>query len=97
MRLDPTEGAEIRKTRPCLIVTPDAMNDHLGTIIVLPMTTGNRAAPFRVSTHFRAVPGLLLGDHLRSVSKARLVKRIGAIDESTLRRALEMLRDMFKD
>jgi mRNA interferase MazF len=97
MRLDPTEGREIRKTRPCLVVTPDAMNDYLGTIIVLPMTTGNRAAPFRVSAYFRAVSGLLLGDHLRSVAKSRLVKRIGAIDETTLRRALEMLRDMFKD
>jgi mRNA-degrading endonuclease toxin of MazEF toxin-antitoxin module len=62
-----------------------------------PFATGNRAAPFRVSAHFRGVPGLLLGDHLRSVSKSRLAKRIGAIDESTLRRALEMLRDMFKD
>lgn len=96
-RLDPTEGREIRKTRPCLIVTPDVMNHSLGTVGVMPMTTGNRPAPFRVGTAFRGIPGLLLGDHIRSVSKSRLVKRLGAADQETLARALAMLRDMFEE
>lgn len=75
-RLDPTEGREIRKTRPCLIVTPDDMNGFLGTVAVVPMTTGSRLSPFRLSTEFRGIPGLLLGDQLRSVSKSRLLKRL---------------------
>jgi mRNA interferase MazF len=97
IRLDPTEGREIRKTRPCLVVTPDDMNGRLGTILVMPMTTGSRPTPFRVKTEFRGIPGLLLGDHVRSVSKSRLLKRIGAIDDDTLSRMLAMLREMFED
>lgn len=96
-RLDPTEGREIRKTRPCLVVTPDSMNRSLGTVAVMPMTTGNRAAPFRLAIEFRTIPGLLLGDHLRNVSKTRLIKRVGVIDDETLRRALELLRDIFEE
>lgn len=96
-RLDPVEGHEIRKTRPCLVVTPNSMNVRLGTVAVMPMTTGNRLAPFRVATEYRGIPGLLLGDHVRSVSKSRLLKRLGRIDDDTLSRALAMLREMFED
>lgn len=96
-RLALAEGRELRKTRPCLVVTPNSMNGPLGTVAVVPMTTGNRPASFRVSSAFRGVPGLLLGDHIRSVSKSRLIKRIGAIDEQTLFRILAMLREMFDE
>jgi mRNA interferase MazF len=96
-RLDPTEGREIRKTRPCLIVTPDVMNARLGTVVVMPMTSGNQPARFRVNTDYRGIPGLLLADHLRSVTKSRLLKRLGVIDDDTLSRALAVLREMFED
>jgi mRNA interferase MazF len=96
-RLDPTEGREIRKTRPCLVVTPDAMNDHLGTVVVMPMTSGNQPARFRAVTDFRGVAGLLLGDQICSVSKSRLLKRVGTVEEKTLLRALTILREMFEE
>jgi len=96
-RLDPAEGREIRKTRPCLVVTPDAMNASVGTVSVMPLTSGSRAAAFRVAVEYRGIPGLLLGDHVRSVAKSRLVKRIGRIDDATLSRALKMLREMFEE
>jgi len=96
-RLDPTEGREIRKTRPCLVVTPDVMNDSLGTVAVMPLTSGSRPSPFRVPVNYRGVPGLLLGDHVRSVSKSRLIKRLGTLDGQALALALKILREMFEE
>lgn len=96
-RLDPTEGSEIRKTRPCAIVSPDAMNAHLSTVIIMPLTSGSRLTRFRTSTDFRRVSGLLLGDQIRVVSKSRLLKHVGSVDGETLHRALKVLRDMFEE
>ena len=96
-RLDPTVGNEIQKTRPCLIVTPDAMNEALGTVIVMPMTSGSHAEPFRLRSRFDRVEGLLLGDQIRSASKRRLVRRLGRVDEATLSAALAVLREMFEE
>lgn len=96
-RLDPTEGREIRKTRPCLVVTPDGMNAYLGTIGVMPMTSGSQPARFRSPVEFRGVPGLLLGDQIRSVSKTRLLKLLGRIDDAALVAALAVLREMFEE
>ena len=96
-RLDPTEGHEIRKTRPCLVVSADGMNVHLGTIIVMPLTSGSKPARFRVATQFRKIPGLLLGDQIRCVSKARLVRRLGTTDKRGLSAALSVLREMFEE
>ena len=96
-RLDPTEGREIQKTRPCLVVSADAMNGHLGTVIVIPLTSGSRHTRFRVSTHFRKVPGLLLGDQIRCVSTERLVRGLGTVDKRSLGAALSILREMFEE
>ncbi len=96
-RLYPTEGSEIRKTRPCAIVSPDAMNAHLRTVIIMPLTSGSKLTRFRTHTEFRKVRGLLLGDQVRVVSKSRLIKHVGSLDDETLRRALYVLRDMFED
>src|SRR4051812_38607026 len=82
--LDPTVGSEIQKTRPCLIVSPEEMNTHLRTAIVVPMTTGSRPAPFRVAARFKGKDGLLLSDQMRTLDKTRLVKRLGQIDAPTL-------------
>jgi len=95
IRLDPTEGHEIRKTRPCLIVSPDEMNRHVGTVIVAPMTTKGRPYPTRVSVRFRRRTGQIVLDQIRTVDKARLVTRLGRIDETTKRKVLTILGEMF--
>ena len=95
--LDPTVGSEIRKARPCLVVSPDEMHDHLRTVIVAPMTTKCHAAPFRVALRHRNKRGLVLLDQVRTVDKARLVRRLGAASPATLRETLSILREVFAD
>ena len=93
--LDPTVGSEIRKTRPCVIISPAEMHDHLRTVIVAPMTTGSKPAPFRVPIGFQDKRGLILLDQVRTVDKARLVKRLGAATGKTLLTTLQTLQEMF--
>lgn len=93
--LDPTAGRQIRKTRPCLIVSPDELNRHLGTFIVAPMTTGGHAYPFRVPCRFRKKGGYIVLDQLRTVDRVRLVERLGRIGPAALSKALEALQEMF--
>lgn len=93
--LDPTQGSEIRKTRPCVIVSPAELIDHLRTVIVAPMTTGSRSAPFRVALRFRGKAGFILPEQVRAVDKSRLVKRLGAADPDALAATLRRLREMF--
>ena len=95
--LDPTIGRELQKTRPCLIVSPDAMNRHLDTVTIMPMTSGSHAMPFRVASRFGGRPGLILADQLRTADRHRLRKCIGAIDPATLAAALSVLREMFEE
>src|ERR1700674_4647039 len=76
--LDPTVGSEIQKTRPCVIVSPPEMHDYLRTVIVAPMTTGSKPAPYRVPVTFRRKKGLILLDQIRTIDKTRLVKKMGA-------------------
>ncbi len=94
---DPTVGSEIRKMRPCLIVSPDAMNKGLRTVTIMPLTSESRPAPFRVETIFAGRDGRLLADQLRTVDRLRLRKRIGTIDPGSLKSALAMIREMFGD
>lgn len=96
-RLDPTVGNEIRKTRPCLIVSPNGMNRYLGTVIVMPLTSGSEEARFRVPVQFAARDGLMLGDQIRSVSQQRLLKMVGEVGENDLSEALRILREMFEE
>ncbi len=93
--LDPTVGSEIQKTRPCLVVSPDEMNDHLRTAIVAPLTTGSHPAPFRVAVTFKGTSGLVLPDQMRTIDRGRLIKRMGRIDAQTLRAVLGVLGEMF--
>ncbi|MBC3942867.1 type II toxin-antitoxin system PemK/MazF family toxin [Sphingomonas albertensis] len=93
--LDPTVGSEIQKTRPCLVVSPDEMNDHLRTAIVAPLTTGSHPAPFRVAVTFKGTIGLVLPDQMRTIDRGRLIKRMGRIDARTLRAVLDVLGEMF--
>ena len=93
--LDPTVGSEIQKTRPCVIVSPDELNAGLRTVIVAPMTTGSRPAPFRVAVRFKGKDGLILPDQLRTLDKARLVKRLGKIEARILAALLRVLEELF--
>lgn len=95
--LDPTIGSEIRKTRPCTIVSPPEMHDFLRTVTVAPMTSGSRPAPFRVPLTFEGKTGLILLDQLRTLDKQWLVRRIGTIGAATLRQVLATLREMFEE
>ena len=95
VRLDPTVGREIRKTRPCLVISPDEMNHHIDTVIVAPMTTKGRAYPTRIAVTFQRKAGQIVLDQLRTVDRARLVKRLGKIDEVTARAVLRLVGEMF--
>ena len=95
--LDPTKGHEIRKTRPCLVVSPDEMNRHVATVIVAPMTTKGNDYPTRVKVQFAGKEGQIVLDQLRTVDKKRLVKRLGEIDARTASRVLEVLAEMFAE
>jgi mRNA interferase MazF len=94
-QLDPTVGSEIRRTRPCVVVSPDETNAHLRTVIVAPMTTGSRPAAFRVPLTFQGKQGLIVLDQLRALDRARLLERLGALRAPTLTLALQTLQDMF--
>jgi mRNA interferase MazF len=93
--LNPTLGSEIRKTRPCVVVSPDELNAHLRTFIVAPLTTGGHRYPFRVRCHFEDKDGHVVIDQLRAVDRDRLIKRLGALADDTLVEVLSVLQAMF--
>ncbi len=93
--LDPTVGSEIHKTRPGVIVSPPEMLDYLRTVIVAPMTTGARPAPFRIAVVFQGKRNLILLEQLRTLDKARVVKRLGTISPRTLTSTLKTLQSVF--
>lgn len=94
-QLDPTVGSEIRKTRPCVVVSPSEMHDYLRTAIVAPMTTGSQPAGFRIALTFQGKPGLILLDQIRTLDKSRLLKRVGALRPATLALTLQTLQAVF--
>lgn len=95
--LDPPTGREIRKTRPCLVVSPDDLNLHLSTYTVAPMTTHGRSYPFRVPCRFERKDGHIVLDQLRTVDRARMVKRLGRVPAPTLSKVLRVLQEMFAE
>lgn len=95
--LDPTVGSEIKKTRPCLVVSPDEMNAHIATVIVAPMTTRRRPYPTRISCRFQGKSGEIVLDQLRTVDRARLIKRLGRISPTTQQEVLAALAEMFAE
>lgn len=95
--LDPTVGSEIQKTRPCVVVSPAEMHDYLRTVIVAPMTTGSKPAPFRVPISFHRKRGLILLDQIRTLDKTRLVKKLGAASGKTLVATLSTLQEIFAE
>ena len=95
VNLDPTVGSEIQKSRPCVVISPAEMHDHLRTVIVAPMTTGSRPAPFRISVTHAGKEGLILLDQIRTVDKLRLASHFWKISPRTLNAVLEVLQQMF--
>jgi mRNA interferase MazF len=93
--LDPTRGSEIRKTRPCVVVSPDELNAHLRTAIVAPLTTGGQQYPFRVPCRFASRRGHVVIDQLRTVDRERLVQHLGRLSPATFFRVLATLGEMF--
>jgi mRNA interferase MazF len=93
--LDPTVGSEIKKARPCVVVSPPEMHDYLRTVIVAPMTTKSRPAPFRVPLSHAGKKGLILLDQIRTVDKVRLAKKMGGVSAKTLALALDTLQEVF--
>jgi len=97
VRLDPTLGSEIRKTRPCLVVSPDELNEHLRTVIVAPMTSGGQAYPWRVPCRFQQRSGFVALDQLRTVDGERLIRRLGRLAPNTIGQVLRGLQEMSAD
>jgi len=97
INLDPTVGSEIKKTRPCLVISPDEMNAHIATVIVAPMTTQGRAYPTRVSCKFQGKDGQIILDQIRTVDKTRLVKKMGTISAAAQKSVLTILAEIFAE
>jgi mRNA interferase MazF len=94
--LDPTLGHELKKTRPCTVISPDEMNRHIGTVIVAPMTTKGHQYPTRTECVFQGVAGQIVLDQMRTVDKRRLVKKLGRLAPVTCDRVLNILSEMFQ-
>jgi len=97
VNLDPTVGSEIQKTRPCVVISPPEMHDYLRSVIVAPMATGSRPAPFRIAVHHAGKDGLILLDQIRAVDKTRLSKPSGGIAPETLKAVLAALAETFAE
>lgn len=95
VNLDPTIGRQIKKTRPCLVISPDEMNEYISTVIVAPMTTRGRNYPTRIGCSFQGKQGQVVLDQIRTVDKKRLVKKLGRISSKTQVRTLSLLKEMF--
>src|SRR5437773_11559557 len=91
VNLDPTLGAEIQKTRPCMVISPDEMNRHIATVIIAPLTTRGRDYPTRIACQFQGKPGQIVLDQLHTVDKTRLVRRLGRLSSSEQQAVLRAL------
>ena len=95
INLDPTVGSEIKKTRPCLVISPDEMNRHIRTVIIAPMTSASKDYPTRVSCRFKKKEGQIVLDQIRTVDKGRFVKKLGAIDANAQLEVISVLQKLF--
>ncbi len=95
VNLEPTIGSEIRKARPCVVVSPDEMNRHIHTVVIAPMTTKGRPYPSRVETHFDGKAGQIVIDQIRTIDKLRFIKNLGTLDPNEATETLDVLREFF--
>jgi mRNA interferase MazF len=97
VNLDPTVGVEIKKTRPCVVISPDEMNRWIKTVIIAPMTTKGQPYPTRIPCAFDGKQGLVVLDQIRTVDKSRLARRMGSLGKQTRRDVLGALADLFAE
>lgn len=95
--LDPTQGHELQKTRPCLVISPNEMNTTIGTVIIAPMTTKSHNYPTRVALTFQGKDGWIVLDQIRTVDKTRLIKKLGKIEKEQIQKIKDILREMLVD
>lgn len=95
VNLDPTVGSEIQKTRPCVVVSPDEMNQYIRTIVIAPMTTKQRNYKSRVTINFQSKQGEVMLDQIRTIDKKRLITKLGVLSIKDLKAVLSVLREMF--
>jgi mRNA interferase MazF len=95
VNLDPTVGSEIKKTRPCLVISPDEMNHNIRTVIIAPMTSAQKEYPTRVSCTFQKKKGQIVLDQLRTIDKIRLIKKLGTIDSKSQLGIISILQRLF--
>ena len=93
--LDPTKGSEIKKTRPCLVISPNEMNHNISTIIVAPMTSKGRRYPTRVDVVFQETKGQIVLDQIRTIDKSRVIKKLGRVSKKAQEKTLSILNEMF--
>ena len=93
--LDPTKGREIKKTRPCVVISPDEMNRYISTVIVAPMTSKGNNYPTRISCQFQGVQGQVILDQIRTIDKTRILKKLGSLSHVTQSKILDSLSEMF--
>ena len=97
VNLDPTMGSELKKTRPCVVISPDEMNRHLDIVIIAPMTSTSKHYPTRVSTKLDNKQGWIVIDQIRTVDKIRLIKILGRLKESEIKKVKEVIKETFVD
>jgi mRNA interferase MazF len=97
INLDPTIGHEIKKTRPCLVISPNEMNRHISTIIIAPMTTKSHKYPTRVSLTFQTKKGWIVLDQIRTIDKKRILKRLGKVSEQSIVEIKNIIQEMLVD
>lgn len=95
VNLDPTIGSEIKKARPCVIISPDEINHNISTVIIAPMTTKGRPYPTRVVCKFQGKEGQVVLDQIRTVDKKRLVRKLGRLPKSAQNQVLTTLAELF--
>ena len=95
VNLEPTIGSEIQKTRPCVIVSPDEMNQYIRTVIIAPMTTATKNYPTRVNLTFAGKKGQIVLDQIRTIDKTRLINKIGEINSDVSQQVIDVLQEMF--
>ena len=96
VNLDPTIGREIKKTTPCLIISPNEMNAAIATVVIAPMTTKGRSYPTRIACEFKRKHGEIVLDQIRTIDKRRLIKQVGVLDSSTQKKTCAILQQMFE-
>jgi mRNA interferase MazF len=97
INLDPTIGHEIKKKRPCLIISPDEMNDNLQTVIVAPMTTKSHDYPSRIKVDFQNKTGWIVLDQMKTIDKSRLTRKLGEVDKKTVQKVKSVIKEMLVD